>query len=95
MNKYGLMFVLIAFLIIVTITVQSVGYTTTTDVVNGITVDGDATILGVFGFLATFFRILTFQIPELPVIINLIFIPITMMVVYMIVDVLKDIVPFT
>jgi hypothetical protein len=95
MNKYALMFILTAFLIIVTLTVQSIGYTTTTDIVNGIPVTAEVTIGGVFGFVATFFRILTFQIPELPLFINLIFIPIVMMVVYMIVDVLKDLVPFT
>jgi hypothetical protein len=51
---------------------------------------------GILSFLSTFFDILTFQLDGIPVLVNLLFFfPITVGVVFIIVEIVKDIIPFT
>jgi len=96
MNKFMTLMILILYLVLITIVAGSVAMTTTTDVIGGIPVNQEASILNVFGFLGTFFRILTFQITELPMLVYVIFIyPPVIGILYMIIDVVKDIIPFT
>jgi hypothetical protein len=96
MNKFATLMVLILYLVLITIVAGSVSMTTTTDIIGGISVNEEASILSVFGFLGTFFRILTFQITELPILVYVIFIyPPVIGILYMIIDVVKDIIPFT
>jgi len=96
MNKYITLMLIFLYLVIITITVGSIGMTTTTEIVGGIPTEQSASILSIFGFIGTFFRILSFSIPEIPEWITFIFFyPVIMVLVYMIVDILKDLVPFT
>ena len=55
-----------------------------------------ADVSGIFRFLTTFFDILTFQLDGIPVLVNLLFFfPITVGMVFIIVEIVKDIIPFT
>ena len=51
---------------------------------------------GVLAFIRTFFDILTFQLEGIPPIINLLFfLPITIGMVFIIAEIVKDMIPFT
>ena len=51
---------------------------------------------GVLSFMRTFFDILTFQLDGIPPIINLLFfLPISIGMVYVIAEIVKDMIPFT
>ena len=95
-NKYIMFMIMLIYLIIMTITVGSIGMTTTTEIIGGIPTEQSASILSVFGFLGTFFRILSFQIVGIPEWVTVIFFwPVTAVFAYLIIDVVKDIIPLT
>jgi hypothetical protein len=101
MNKYILLPIIFLYLIVITLLTDSLFITTTggvTDVINAPSLDGGVTnnISTILDFFKVFWRILTFRIDGVPFIITLIFFyPTTIMVVYMIVDIVKDLIPFT
>lgn len=78
-----------------TLVAGSISITYTQDITSGIATNAEANLSSIIGFIGTFFKILTFQLEGVPFWLNLFFIPVTMIVIYMIVDVLKDLVPFT
>jgi len=94
MNKYVLLGVLMFFLYIMSMVAASIEGFTATDLSYP-----DAAISpsigGVFSALGAFFNMLLFRIDGVPIFFNLIFIAITFMILYMIIDVVKDIIPFT
>lgn len=95
-NKYLLLMIMFLFLILITLVADSVLLTTSEDLLNGIVVDEGNNTSSIFRMLDTFFKIITFQIPEVPFILNvLVFYPLSLGIVYMIIDILKDIIPFT
>lgn len=95
-NKYLLLMIMFLFLILITLVADSVLLTTSEDLLNGIVVDEGNNTSSIFSMLDTFFKIITFQIPEVPFILNvLVFYPLSLGIVYMIIDILKDIIPFT
>ena len=95
MNKYAFLGLLTSLLIVLTLTANSISITASVDLTSGIETTTSASVGGVLGLLSTFFKILTFQLTGIPVWFNLIFMVITLMVVYMIIDVVKDLIPFT
>jgi len=95
-SKYLLLMIMFLFLILITLVADSVLLTTSEDLLNGIVVDEGNNTSSIFSMLDTFFKIITFQIPEVPFILNvLVFYPLSLGIVYMIIDILKDIIPFT
>ncbi len=96
MNKYAFFMVLVILLILITITAGSVSINATTDITTGVATGGEATIGGVLGMLSTFWKLLTFQLVGIPLLFNLlVFYPISFVVLFMAIDVIKDIIPFT
>jgi hypothetical protein len=87
--------VLVSLLLLITVVANSVSIGVTTDITTGVGTDGNASISSILGLLKTFWKLLTFQLVGIPVIFNiLVFYPITFMVLYMIIDVLKDMISF-
>lgn len=96
MNKYAFLMVLFFFLVIVTLIAQDIEIATSTNVLNGAISDSAQESSSIFTMIGVFFRVITFQIPSIPVIINLlVFYPLSMGIIYMLVDILKDLIPFT
>jgi hypothetical protein len=96
MSKYTLTALLTFFLIFISIVADSVLYATTVDMTSGVPASAGFTVASMFGFVGTFFKILTFQITGFPVILTLlIFYPLTFMVIMMLVSTLKGLIPFT
>lgn len=96
MNKYVLFMVMSLFLIFITIVADSISITSTTDLLDNIPSNGDDSIGSIFSFMGTFFKILTFQLSGIPVFFNIfVFIPLTFGVIYMLIDIIKDLIPFT
>lgn len=96
MNKFITLGLLVSFLTLITIIAGSVFEPVegaiTPMVPSSVSPSGAAVI----SYLSVFFKLLTFQVPGLPgIITGVIFVPITFMVVFMIIDVVKDIIPFT
>lgn len=87
MNKFGTVLFLMIFLTLITLVAGSITMTTSTDIIGGIIVSEDVSILNSFGLLGTFWKILTFQINEIPEWITvLVFYPITLGTIILIVD---------
>lgn len=97
MNKYMLLGILVFILVFITYIVDiSTAYTITGGANSAIDTPTGFTDVDIWSMVQTFFGLLTFQISEIPAIINLfVFYPITVITAFMIIDVLKDLVPFT
>jgi len=96
MNKYVLFMTLVFFLVIMTLVAGAIDETASTNVfVDNINSNPQAPsllkILGtIWSFLTIFFRMLSFQISGIPVIINILaFYPLTAGVIYMIIDIIR------
>lgn len=95
-SKYVLLMTMFLFLIVVTLVADSMLITVSEDVLGGIIVDKTQSSSSIFSMIGTFYKVMTFQLPEIPFMINiLVFYPLSIGIVYMIVDILKDIIPFT
>jgi hypothetical protein len=96
MNKYGFFGLLVLFLLLMTYTASSIEATSTVDLASEIPTSSNDTIRGIFKLMGVFFRMLTFQIDGIPVLFGLfVFLPVTFIVIYMLVDIIKDLIPFT
>lgn len=94
MNKYALLALFVSIMIFIVYLVSGVEGASTTDI--GLPDGSDAfTETNVRDMLQTFFQILFFRLENVPNFINVIFYPIIIAIGYMIVDILKDLVPFT
>jgi hypothetical protein len=92
MNKFAQMFLIIVFLVMATLMVESLYLTTSSDITTGILTDGaPGGIFRQIGSVITgFWKIITFQIPEMPVAINLlVFYPLSVMVFFMAIDLIR------
>ena len=97
MNKYMTLAVIIMILLFATYMVDVTDvYTTTSTVGTVLSAPENTDVVTIFSMASTFFSILTFQIDGLPAIINILFFyPLSGAVLYMIIDVVKDLIPFT
>ena len=97
MNKYLLLGVLFFLLLFATYVVDLTdGYSTSSDPNQIVDSPEDSERVSVFSMISTFFDILTFKVEGLPAILNVLFFyPITIIIGAMVIDVLKDLVPFT
>ena len=96
MNKYAFFMVLVILLLLITVTASSVSISASTDITTGLGTGGTATVGSVLGMLSTFWKLLTFQLVGIPTLFNLLlFYPISFAVLYMAIDIIKDIIPFT
>lgn len=96
MNKYTTLMVMFLFLIIVTLVADSVLITTSEDMLGGGIADTGKSSAAIFSMISTYYKIITFQIPSMPFIVNaIVFYPLSFGIVFMIVDILKDLIPFT
>jgi hypothetical protein len=91
-NKFAQMFIIMIFLVMATLMVESLYLTTSADITTGILTDGAPG--GIFNQIASvikgFWKIITFQIPEMPVAINLlVFYPLSVMVFFMAIDLIR------
>lgn len=94
MNKYMTLIVLVLFLILVTLVADSALGISTSGIIDQFDTPPPETWLGRFSavtnMISAFFKIMTFQVPGLPVFINLIvFYPITFAIAYMIIDIIR------
>lgn len=72
------------------------GIQASNDIVTNPPTNITADVSGILRFLRTFFDILTFRLEGIPTILNLVFFfPITIGLLFIIVEVVKDIIPFT
>ena len=108
-TKYAVFMILVFFIMFMTVTVDSVDqfaventisdYTTiepSDDINDGYDIVEDESKQGILSILSTFWKLLTFRIDGLPnILVLLIFYPANLMAAYMLVDILKDLVPFT
>ena len=96
MNKYSLFMIMILFLLLITFVADSIAITASVDIVDNIPGDASDNVGSIFRLMGTFFRILTFSLPGIPIVFNLfVFIPLTFGVIYMLIDIIKDLIPFT
>ena len=95
-NKYILLSVVFLYLIIITIIADSVGIVATSGIADGIDTGSQNASLGsIFGLLSTFWKMITFQV-QLPILAIIIFIyPAVIIVIAMLIDIIKDLIPFT
>ncbi len=95
-TSLGTLMKIFLFLIIISIVATNLVLSTTADVTSGVISDGANNANSIFAMIGMFFKIITFQVVEIPLVINLIvFQPIALGMVYVIVMILKDLVPFT
>lgn len=95
MNKYVLFMIMILFLVLMTFIADSLSITASVDLVDGVPTGADDSIGGIFKLMGTFFKLLTFNLPGIPAAFNFVFIPLTFGVIYMLIDIIKDLIPFT
>ena len=91
MNKYMWFLMVTLFLVLITLTADSISMSTTSDIVSTVDVPGNPGILTtIWDFLGTFFRILTFQLDGFPIALNLlIFWPLTLANLFLIVSIIR------
>lgn len=100
MNKYLLFGLILVLLVLCTYTINaSEGLSSNIDLSDNVTVindEEDVSVGGLIGLAGTFIRVITFQADGIPVFITLlVFYPLTGMLIYMLIDIFKDLVPFT
>ena len=94
MSKYVLMGLIFSYLVMITLISNALIVTVSEDVADGITVMG-ASDVSILDLLSTFWKLLTFQV-DIPLLANIIFIyPAVIVLLYMMADIVKDIIPFT
>lgn len=95
MSKYLLLSILVLLLIFTTYIVDvSEGYSTTSEINETLDEPDSYNRVTVWSMAKTFLRILSFQVVGFPPILNLLlFYPITIIVGYMLIDVILDLIP--
>lgn len=87
---------LFLFLLIISVVSTSLLYTTSETLVDSLVTTDGTTSASIFTMIEIFFKIVTFQIPDIPLLLNLfVFQPIGIGMLYTIILILKDLVPFT
>ncbi len=94
MNKYILLGMLFGFLYLMAIIANSIELEASE--LHGSPISQPETSVdSIWGTLVSFWNMVTFQIEGVPFFITMIFLIISIVLVYMIIDILKDLVPFT
>lgn len=86
---------LFGFLLAASWLATAMGLGTTIDPASGLPAEGELSIVTIGSIAGTFWKIVSFQIEDIPAVFSIIFIAIGAIIVYMIIDILKDLVPFT
>ncbi len=97
MSKLSFIIITVFMMVALTLLADSItGISATTDIVGSPATNIDASASGILSFLRTFFDILTFNLEGIPNMVNLLFFfPISVGLIFIIVEVVKDIIPFT
>lgn len=97
MSKYALFGSLVLYLVLVTFLIEaSAVYSIENGLETTVSSTDSASALGVFNMLGVFFRLLIFNVSGFPVWASMIFIyPVVFVFWFMILDILKDLIPFT
>jgi len=96
LNRFGTFMFLVLYLIITTLLANALGLGVTGSPVGGIPTDGGIGLGTVGSILGTFWNMVTFQVSGVPPIVNIIFfITPVLGLIYFIIDVVKDLIPFT
>jgi hypothetical protein len=95
MNRFALFGFLGFILIFSTWMANSMGIGTTTNVSDGIVTDGGANLGTVGSIFTTFFAMVAFQTEDIPAFVNIIYIVFALVFLYMLIDIIKDLIPFT
>jgi len=84
------------FIIFVTLMADSLGLAPSTNIATDLPQEVNANLFGIIRVLRTFFSILTFRLTGVPFVVNLLlFVPITFGTLYLILEIIKDVIPFT
>lgn len=96
MNKFMFLMFLMFIVLFITLVANSIDTYAITDGINdNINTSITNNRISILSFLDTYLKLLTFQIPNFPPILNVFFIPLNLVMGYYIIDVVKDLVPFT
>lgn len=96
MNRFITLMIMVFFLILITLVADSLGIAYGEGFIGGFETSPDEEKMSVLSVIRTFWKIITFRVEEFPVILNLlVFMPLTFGIVYIVIDILKDLVPFT
>ena len=82
-------------MLLTTLFINSMELATISNPADTVPSEVDNSISGLYSVMSTFFNLLTFRIPEVPTLFNLVFVVIAIGILYVIVDILKDVIPFT
>lgn len=96
MNRFQFFMVLVIYLVVATILADATGLTTSAGLTDGVSNSTSIGVGTILGYFRTFGRMLTFQVTGIPPLVNLIFFtgP-TLVIIYILVDIIKDLIPFT
>jgi hypothetical protein len=96
MNRAMTLMAIAFFIIFVTLMADSLGLATTTNIAGDLPQEIEGNLSSITRVLRTFFSILTFRLSGVPFVINLLlFVPITFGTIYLILEIVKDVIPFT
>jgi hypothetical protein len=96
MNKFITLGLMVSFLTLMTVIANSVLMPVENAIDTTVPSEVSDSTSSILGYADVFVKLLTFQIPGMPgILTGLVFIPITFMVIFMIIDIVKDIIPFT
>jgi hypothetical protein len=88
--------VLVLYLVVATILADSLGLTTSGAITDGIGNNTDVGLGTIIRYFGTFAKMLTFQVQGIPVIVAILFFTApTLVLIYFLVDIIKDLIPFT
>ena len=95
MNRLTFLLISATFLMLTTLVVNSLELASVTSPTDSISGEVDDSVGSIFSILDTFVKLLTFQISEIPSMFNLVFSIIAIGMAYVIVMVIKDVIPWT
>lgn len=98
MNKYVLLMILVFIFLVMILISNSILLSTPIgqELLGGVGISEEYTSVSIRTMMKSMFLLATFQIPSMPVVMNiLMFYPVTFGIIYMIIDVVKDLIPFT
>ena len=95
MNKITFLLISFTFIILTTLVIDSLQISTGNGGVEATPTDIDHSISSIWSVIETFLSLVTFQLEGIPTFFNLIFSVIAIGIVYVIVDIGKDLIPLT
>lgn len=95
MNRFTMLGLIIFFLATISYVADAMDLGTSADVTSSVPTDISSNKASVIGAMSMFFKILTFQLEGVPAMLNMVFLVPTAIVLYIIIDIVKDLVPLT